>query len=128
MASVFWDTQGIFVHRFLGKGRTTNRRYYIVLVHSKKEIVKKMATNEEEKVLFHQDNILCHKSIATMTKLHEKHFELLQTHPILQIWPLVTTGSLQTSKECFRERDLAPIKKLYQKLMHILRPKTNHST
>ena len=31
-------------------------------------------------VLFHQDNALCHKSIATMAKLHELHFELL-LHP-----------------------------------------------
>ena len=30
-----------------------------------------MALNEEEKVLFHQDNAPCHKSIATMGKLHE---------------------------------------------------------
>ena len=38
-----------------------------------------MATNEEEKVLFHQDNALCHKAI-TMRKLHELHFKLL-LHP-----------------------------------------------
>ena len=30
------------------------------------------------------------------------------THPILQIWHPVTTGCLQTPKECSRERDLAP--------------------
>ena len=39
-----------------------------------------MAINEEEKVLFHQDNALCHKSIVTMAKLHELHFKLLP-HP-----------------------------------------------
>ena len=33
-----------------------------------------------KKVLFHQDNVLCHKLIAMMTKLHELHFKLLQ-HP-----------------------------------------------
>ena len=38
-----------------------------------------MATNEEEKVLFHQD-APCHKSITTMPKLYELHFELL-LHP-----------------------------------------------
>ena len=41
---------------------------------------QKTATNEEEKVLFHQDNAPCHKSIAMMAKLHELHFELLP-HP-----------------------------------------------
>ena len=35
------------------------------------------------------------------------------THPILQIWPPVTTGCLQTSKECSRKRDLASMKKWY---------------
>ena len=39
-----------------------------------------MATNGEEKVLFHQDNAPCHKSITTMTKLHEFHFKLVP-HP-----------------------------------------------
>ena len=34
----------------------------------------------KKKVLFHQDKTLCHKSIATMAKLHELHFELLP-HP-----------------------------------------------
>ena len=34
----------------------------------------------KKKVLFHQDNALCHKSIATMAKLHELHFKLL-LHP-----------------------------------------------
>ena len=35
---------------------------------------------EKKKVLFPQDNVPCHKSIATMAKLHELHFEWLP-HP-----------------------------------------------
>ena len=35
---------------------------------------------KKKKVLFHQDNAPCHKSIATMAKLFELHFELLP-HP-----------------------------------------------
>ena len=35
---------------------------------------------KKKKVHFHQDNTLCHKSITTMAKLHELHFELLP-HP-----------------------------------------------
>ena len=41
---------------------------------------QKMATNEE-KVLFHQDNGPCHKSIAIMAKLYELHFELVPQPP-----------------------------------------------
>ena len=43
-------------------------------------------------------------------------------------WPPASTGCLQTSKEYFRERDLAPMKKRYRKQWHILCPKTNRST
>ena len=82
-------------------------------MHLKVEITKKTATKEEEeKVLVHQDNGPCHKPIATMAKLHELHFEMLRSHPILQIWPPATTGCLQTSKECSRKRDLAPMKEV----------------
>ena len=31
---------------------------------------------KKKKVLFHQDNALCHKSIATMAKLYELQFKL----------------------------------------------------
>ena len=34
----------------------------------------------KKKVLFHQDNALCHKLITTIAKLHELHFKLL-LHP-----------------------------------------------
>ena len=81
LASVFLDAQGILFIDYLEKGRTINNKYYIpLLMHLKEEISKKMATFEEEKVLFHQDNALCHKSIASTAKLHELHFELLP-HP-----------------------------------------------
>ena len=38
----------------------------------------------KKKVLFHQDNTLCHKLIAMMTKLHELPFELLPHAPYSQ--------------------------------------------
>ena len=119
LASVFWDAQGILFINYHKKRRIINREYYIaLLVHLKEEITKKWPQTKKKKVLFYQVNAPCHKSIAIMAKLHELHFELLP-HP-------VTTGCLQTSKECSRERDLAPMKK-YRKLRLILRPKTNHS-
>ena len=36
---------------------------------------------KKKKVLFHQNNALCHKLIATMAKLYELHFELLPYPP-----------------------------------------------
>ena len=36
---------------------------------------------KKKKVLFHQDNTLCHKLIVMMAKLHELQFELL-LHPL----------------------------------------------
>ena len=67
---------------------------------------QKMATKEEENVLFHQDNAPCQKLIAMMAKLHELHFKLLP-HPLYSL-------------------DLAP--SAYRKLRCILKPKTNCST
>ena len=34
----------------------------------------------KKKILFHQDNAPCHKSIKTMKNMHESHFKLLP-HP-----------------------------------------------
>ena len=77
LASVFWDAQGILFIDYLEKGRTINSEYYIALMVCLKE---KQPQMKKKKVLFHQDNPLCHKSIATMAKLHELHFELF-LHP-----------------------------------------------
>ena len=49
-------------------------------MHLKEEIAKKWLQIKKKKVLFHQDNAPCHKSIATMAKLYELHFKLLP-HP-----------------------------------------------
>ena len=40
----------------------------------------KTTPNEEKKVLYHQDNVPCHKLIATMAKLHKLNF-YLRPHP-----------------------------------------------
>ena len=45
-----------------------------------------MATNEEEKVLFHQDNAPYHKPIATMQNYMNCTSNCSHIHPILQIW------------------------------------------
>ena len=80
LASVFWDVQGILFIDYLEKERTINSEYYIaLLVHLKEEITKKWP-QVKKKVIFHQENAPCHKSIVRMAKLHELHFKLLQ-HP-----------------------------------------------
>ena len=48
-----------------------------LLVCLKEELAKKRPQMKKKKVLFHQNNTPCHKSIATMAKLNELHFELL---------------------------------------------------
>jgi transposase len=81
MASVFWDVQGILFIDYLEKGKRINSEYYMaLLVRLKEEITKKRPHMKKKKVLFHQDNAPCHKSIVTMAKLHELGFKLLP-HP-----------------------------------------------
>jgi histone-lysine N-methyltransferase SETMAR len=81
MASVFWDAHGIIFIDYLQKGQTINSDYYIALLERlKDEIAKKRPHLARKKVLFHQDNAPCHKSLKTMAKIHELGFELLP-HP-----------------------------------------------
>ena len=78
LASVFWDAQSILYIDYLDNGRTINSEQYIALVvHLKEEIAKKWPQMKMKKVLFHQDNAPYQKSITSMTKLHELHFELI---------------------------------------------------
>ena len=81
LASVFWDAQGIIFVDYLEKGQTINSDYYINLLERlKAEIAEKRPHLAKKKILFHQDNAPCHKSMKTMAKLHELCFELLP-HP-----------------------------------------------
>lgn len=81
MASVFWDAHGIIFIDYLERGQTINSEYYIALLERlKDEITNKRPHLKKKKVLFHQDNAPCHKSIKTMAKLYELGFELLP-HP-----------------------------------------------
>ena len=77
----------------------------------KEEITKKWSQMKEKKVLFHQDNAPCYKSIATMAKLHELHFELLPHIPYFSDLTPSNYWLFADLKKCSRERDLAPMKK-----------------
>ena len=77
LAFVFWEMQGILFISYLETRRTMNREYYIALLLClKEEIAKKQPQMKKKKVLFHQDNALCRKSITMMVKLHELYFEI----------------------------------------------------
>ena len=81
LAYIFWNVQIILFIDYLEKGRTINNKYYIALmVYLKEEMAKKWPQMTKKKMLFYQDNALCHKSIAMMAKVHELCYELLP-HP-----------------------------------------------
>ncbi|XP_018349932.1 PREDICTED: histone-lysine N-methyltransferase SETMAR-like [Trachymyrmex septentrionalis] len=81
MASVFWDAHGILFIDYLEKGGRINSEYYMALLtRLKAEIVENRPHMAKKKIIFHQDNAPCHKSMATMVKLNELGFELLP-HP-----------------------------------------------
>ena len=52
-----------------------------LLVRFKEEIANKLPQMKKKKVLFGRENAPCHKSIATIAKLLELHFELLLDPP-----------------------------------------------
>ena len=81
MASLFWDLHGILFINYLEKGRTINSDYYMALLDRlSAEIKKKRPHMQKKKMLFHQDNAPCHKSMKKMVKLNKLRFELLP-HP-----------------------------------------------
>ena len=99
LVSIFWDVWGILFIDYLEKGRTINSKYYIAQIKKKCSLTKTL------------------HSITSRSQWWQNYMNCTSncfcTHPILQIWPPVTTGCLQTSKDCCRERDLAPMKKWY---------------
>ena len=90
LASVFWDAQAILFIDYLEKGRAINSEYYIaLLVRLKEEIAKKRPQMKKKR--------------SSLTKaMHRVIWQNYMnctlnyfcTHPILHIWPPVTTGCL----------------------------------
>lgn len=63
------------------KKKSIDSDYYIELLDRlKAEITKKRPHIKKKKVILHQDNAPCHKSIKTMAKINELGFKLLP-HP-----------------------------------------------
>ena len=98
-----------FVHRLPWERKNHHIEYYIALmVCLKEEITKQWPQMKEKKVLFYHcvtNRLQWWQNYMNCTS------NCFRTHLILKIWPPATTGCLQTSKECSRERDLAPKKK-----------------
>ncbi|GFY15331.1 mariner transposase [Trichonephila clavipes] len=76
MVYVFWNAHGILFDYF-EKGKTLKGA--IVSTEGKNKD-NTSSNRKEKKVLFHQDNASCHKSMKRMIKLNELLFELLY-HP-----------------------------------------------
>ena len=129
MASIFWDAHGILFTDYLEKGKTINSDYCTALLYRlSAEMKKKRPHMQKKKVLFHQDNAPCHKSMRMIDILHELRFELLPYPPHSRDLAPSDYWLFVDLKKCSRERDLAPMKKWLPKLKPILRAKTNHST
>ena len=128
MASVFWDAHGVLFIHYLEKGKMINSERYIgQLMRLKNEIGQKRLQMKKKKVLFHQDNAPCHRSLATMVKLNGLSFELLPDPPY--------SPDLDPSDYyLFADLKNAPRKEiLLQRGSHhqnerLLRPKINRST
>ena len=69
MASVFWDSSGIFFIDYLKKGKTIHSDYYCALLEQlKEEITRKRSYLLKKKYIFLQDNAPAHKTIAKINK------------------------------------------------------------
>lgn len=118
MASVFWEVRGIIFIDYPEKGSTINSDYYIELLdHLKDKIIEKWPHMSKKKVLFHQDNAQCHKSVKTIAKIHELRFELLLHPPDLAP---TTISCSKILKECSLERNFCGMKRWSPKLRSIL--------
>ena len=71
MASVYWDTYGSLFIDYLQKGKTINNDYYIALLDRLSAKIKNKRPHiQGKKMLVHQDNAPCNKSMKTMIKLN----------------------------------------------------------
>lgn len=77
MASVFWDAKGILLIDYLPKGKTITGEYYRILLDKLDETIREKRPGLQKK-----KNIFApvHKSVLTMAKLRDLHYELLE-HP-----------------------------------------------
>ena len=107
LASKMWDVQSILFIDYLEKGRTINSEYYIeLLVHLNEEIKKKKNGHKWRR-----------KSAFTPKQCTVSQVDCNDDKTMLiALWSASAptlfsrSGCLQTSKECYRERDLTSMK------------------
>ena len=81
MASVFWDSKGIFFIDYLKKGQTINGEYYANLLRQLRKAIKTKRPGKLTKgVLLHQDNAPAHTSMVAMAAARDCGFQLVD-HP-----------------------------------------------
>ena len=69
---LLWDAHGILFIDYLEKCKTINSDYHVALLDRlSAEIKKKRSHMQKKKVVFHQDNAPCYKSMKTMVKLNK---------------------------------------------------------
>lgn len=71
----------------------------VLLDRLKAEIAKNRPHMMKKQVILHQDNVPCHMSMETMTKMNELGLELLPHSPYFPELAPATTGSLQISND-----------------------------
>ena len=82
MAYVFWDAKGIVFINYLQKGKTINGEYYVKLLRELGPAIKLKRPGKLTKgVLLHQDNAPAHKSLVTMSAVHDCGFKLIDHSP-----------------------------------------------
>ena len=92
LASIFWDQDGILLIVYLPKGQTINAEYYSSLLVQLKDILKEKRRGKVTKgVLFLHDNARLTGHLQRRRNWPTWAFSVLITHPILRIWPRLTT-------------------------------------
>ncbi len=82
MASVFWDTEGILLVKWLPQGRTINSEYYCEVLTDLREEVKKNRRGKLTRgVLLQQDNARPHTSVQTQATIRNLGFTVIPPPP-----------------------------------------------
>lgn len=94
--------------------------YMTQLDHFWGDLSKKWRHMQRKKIIFQQANALCHKSFATMAKLHKLYLEWLPHPPY-------SPERLSNPKNRSPKRNLTSLKKWSPTQTHILTPNINCS-
>ena len=116
--SLLWVAPGINEPQ---KGGSIDSEYYIILLgHLKEEIAQKQSPIKNKMCSFTETMHHFTSRFQRLQNYMNYTSNFFCTYSILHIWYQSTTDSLMTSKQCSRERYLAPTKKWYRKLRCIL--------